>query len=308
MQYKVPAFPDRAIKAAYAAFMVLLLTSPTDAAPAVLQHDIPATTADPAAHQPANKITGQTDDNFVAVASVHGQRKGRLFLFIDGTATSPAMTKDIALYGAERGYNVISVAYPNNHAIAQICDASEDPDCSGKVREEVLTGHDLSPQVSVREADAIEPRVRKLLAYLSIHYPEEGWGKFLHGQSIDWSIVSVAGHSQGAGYAAMLAKRHKVFRMLMISGVADVTQDGAPAPWLSRPGATPAEREYGLTNVFDPIVRLRVARAGWKALGLDAFGPIRSVSRLSPPIPGFAPAGQYTTRRVWHEGPPQHGF
>ncbi len=254
--------------------------------PTLVEHEIAMTTIDPNANQPPNKTTGAIDSNISAVVNTPGQRKGRIFLFIDGTGTSPTMTKDIVGFAAGRGYNAVSIAYPNNTAVAQICKKSSDADCTGKVREEILTGIDTSPLVSVKPADAIEPRLAKLLDHLRKQYPAEGWGRFLSGQIVDWSRVSVVGHSQGAGYAAMIAKRHAVFRMMMISGVADVTNDGAPAPWLFQRGMTPAEREYGLTNVFDPVVRLRTAMASWHAMGIDRFEQLRSIDRLQPPYRG----------------------
>ncbi|WP_329740491.1 BPSS1187 family protein [Dyella sp. A6] len=274
------------------AIILLLASSSTaqSASPAssqpLVEHEISVSVVDPAAHQPPNKITGNVDSNISVVTDAPGQRKGRLFLFIDGTGTSPEMTKDIVLFAAGRGYNAVSIAYPNNTAIAQICKTSPDPDCTGKVREEMLTGRDTSPLISVAKADAIEPRLKGLLNYLHRRYPTEGWGRFLSGPGIDWSLVSVAGHSQGAGYAAMIAKRHAVYRLLMISGVADVTADGAPAPWLFKPGKTPLDREYGLTNLFDPIVRFRRAKDSWHAMGLDRFGQIRSIDRQPPPYKG----------------------
>ncbi|WP_152032936.1 BPSS1187 family protein [Gallaecimonas mangrovi] len=293
MRYPLSVFLCQKIALAWFAFVVSSLALPAraddidqNAQPLLLQHEVAVSLVDAVSQQPANKMTGQADSNLVVVAANAGARKGRLFLFIDGTGTSPAMTKDIALFGAKRGYNVISIAYPNNIAIAQLCDGVADKDCSGKVREEMLTGVDHSPVVAVAKADAIEPRLLKTLIYLRRHYPTEGWGKFLQQGRINWGQVSVAGHSQGAGFAAMIAKRHEVLRLLMISGVADVTQDGATAPWLYRPGATPAAREYGLSNFFDPVVRLRVARASWNAMGLGAFGSLRSVDRLSPPYLG----------------------
>lgn len=47
--------------------------------------------ADPRAQQPANRITGQVDDD-IAIAA-RGRPAGRLFLFIDGTGTSPDMAQ-----------------------------------------------------------------------------------------------------------------------------------------------------------------------------------------------------------------------
>src|SRR3989454_8797409 len=54
-----------------------------------------------------------------------------------------------------------------------------DPNCSGNLRLEVLTGADVSANVSVTPANSIDNRLAKLLGYLADQYPAEGWSRFM---------------------------------------------------------------------------------------------------------------------------------
>ncbi|HEX3886573.1 MAG TPA: hypothetical protein VHW05_03665 [Phenylobacterium sp.] len=250
----------------------------------IVRHDIDVTTVDPAAVQAANRHTGQPNKHFVLAAQNPSARKKKLFLYIVGSGVSETTAQEILYEGARRGYNAIAIAYRNYEAVVPLCARSSDDDCTGKVREEILTGVDMTPLVTIGPKDALEPRLQKLLVYLRATYPSEGWGEFLKDGDTDWSKVTVAGHSQGAGHVALLAKRHRMDRAVMISGVADRAPSGKPAPWLSRPNATPVERQFGFINVSDPVVTLPVALASWKAIGLK--GPPTSVDGQKPDFGG----------------------
>jgi hypothetical protein len=250
----------------------------------IVRHDIDVTTVDSTAVQAANRRTGKPNKNLVLAPQSPSDRKNKLFLYIVGSGISETTAQEILYAGARRGYNAIAIAYRNYEAVVPLCARSSDDNCTGKVREEILTGIDLSPLVTVTPKDALEPRLQKLLVYLNATYPSEGWGEFLKGNDIDWSKVSAAGHSQGAGHVALLAKRHEMDRAVMISGVADVTAGGKPAPWLSLPNKTPVDRQYGFTNVADATVTFPVAEASWKAIGLK--GPMTSVDGQKPDFGG----------------------
>jgi hypothetical protein len=250
----------------------------------IIRHDIDVTTIDPTAVQAANRRTGQPNKHFVLAPQKPADRKKKLFLYIVGSGISETTAQEMLYAGARRGYNAIAIAYRNYEAVVPLCARSPDDDCTGKVREEILTGLDLTPLVTIAPKDALEPRLQKLLVYLDATYPGEGWGEFLKGGDIDWSKVSAAGHSQGAGHVAMLAKRHEMARSVMISGVADLARDGKPAPWLSLPDKTPVDRQYGFTNVADTVVTFAVAEASWKAIGLK--GPMTSVDGQKPDFGG----------------------
>jgi hypothetical protein len=250
----------------------------------VLRHDIEVTTVDPTAEQAANRLTGVPNKNFVLAPEAPAGRKKRLFLYVVGSGVSETTAQEILYEGARRGYNAIAIAYRNYEAVVPLCARSTDDDCTGKIREEILTGADLTPQVDVKPKDALEPRLQKLLAYLQATYPSEGWGEFLKGGETDWSKVTAAGHSQGAGHVALLAKRHAMARAVIISGVADLDRSGRPAPWLSRKNLTPVDRQYGFTNVEDGVVTFPIAAASWRAIGLK--GPMTSVDGAKPDFGG----------------------
>lgn len=196
------------------------------------------------------------------------------------------MTEEIVRAGARRGYHSIALAYPNYDAVGVLCLASLDSECSAKVREEILTGVDLTPLVTIATADAFETRLQRLLSYLAVNHPDEGWQNFISDGVVDWSKISAVGHSQGAGHVAYLAKRHAMLRAVMISGVADITAAAQPAPWLYRTNATPVDRQYGFSHLLDLVVPFVVANRSWAAIGLDTFGPVRSVDNLSSPYGG----------------------
>lgn len=285
----------------------------------ILRHDIEVTTVDPTAVQAPNRWTGKPNRHFVLAPQDPAARKKKLFLYIVGSTISETTAQEILYAGARRGYNAIAIAYRNYEAVVPLCARSSDDDCTGKIREEILTGADTSPLVDITPKDALEPRLQKLLVHLRATYPAEGWGEFLKGDEIDWSKISAAGHSQGAGHVALLAKRHEMARAVIISGVADFTAAGKPAPWLFRPNVTPVERQYGFTNVDDQTVRLPLAEASWKAIGLK--GPLTSVDHQSPDYGGshmlttsVLPAGRNVhvgmvdddTLARGHDGAPVH--
>lgn len=280
-----------------------MTASGADADAGLVRHDVSVTAADPAATQAPNALTQAPDRHIALLPAANAVRKARLFLFVAGTRTATSMVQDIVRTAARRGYHAISIAYPNAEAVAALCKASADDDCTGKVREEILTGEDLSPLVTVSRADAVEPRLYRLLVYLDAKYPGEGWQAFLSHGAVDWSRISAAGHSQGAGHVALLAKRHALLRSMMISGVADVTSSGRTAPWLSRPNATPVERQYGFSHISDPVVPLAVARASWEAIGLARFGPVQGTDLKRAPYGG---SHQLTTRRPLTAGVNAH--
>lgn len=250
----------------------------------IVRHDIDVSTVDPAAVQAANRWTGKPNRHFILVPQDSSRRKKRLFLYLVGSGISETSAQEIMYASARRGYNAIAIAYRNYEAVVPLCARSADDDCTEKVREEILTGKDLTPLVTVAPADALEPRLQKLLVYLRAAYPAEDWGEFLQGDEVSWPLISAAGHSQGAGHVALLAKRHAMYRAVMISGVADVTSSGKPAPWLSLPSATPVDRQYGFTHVGDMTVTLSVAEASWRAIGLK--GPLISVDGQQPGFGG----------------------
>jgi hypothetical protein len=181
----------------------------------------------------------------------------------------------------------------------------------------------------VSRANSIESRLLKLLSYLAEQHPEEGWSGYLHGKAggdqdgsgralgaalleccrharrgdredgqvqggLKWSSIMVAGWSQGAGHAPLIARDHEVARVMMLEGPADrrqVNPPANPARWLFEPHATPSARYFGLAHVRG-LTSVPGAQPGdpfylesaWQALGIDQLGQTVLVDTATPPF------------------------
>lgn len=208
--------------------------------------------------------------------------KGRLFVMLPGTGGTPRNQRLILRTGALRGYHAVGLTYPNDDAITQLCAGSQIDDCPGLARREVVTGEDSSPLVAVDAGNSIRARLTALLTYLAATYPNEGWGQFVAAGQPNWSLITVAGHSQGAGHAAYMAKLYSLDRAVMFSAPGDTgAAPGAPAPWLSLPNVTAASRQYGFTHTGDELAPYALVTASWGRIGLSAFGAAVSVDTVA---------------------------
>lgn len=228
--------------------------------------------------------------------------KGRLFVMLPGTDAVPRFYRFILRTGAPRGYHAIGLTYPNDEAIGTLCANSSVPDCAGLARNEVITGADSSPLVNVNPANSITGRLIALLTYLAATFPNEGWGQYLVGGQPDWSVITVAGHSQGSGHAAYLAKLQNLDRTVMFSGPGDVgIAPGSSAPWFSLPNITPVSRQYGFTHTGDTLVPFPLVTRNWGVIGLGAFGVPVSVDTVAV---AFANSRQLMTSAAPNPNPP----
>jgi len=229
-------------------------------------------------------ITAHLSAHFVAMPDSAAGAQNKLFVMLPGTGAVPRFYRQIVRTGADRGYRSVGLTYPNDTAVIDLCAVNADPDCAGKVRREVLTGVDHSPLVSVDRDNSIIGRLEDLIRYLNVAYPSEGWGQFLFAGQLDWSRVTVAGHSQGAGHAAYFGKLHLMDRIVMFSGPSDLgSMNTTPALWLGLPNVTPESRQYGFTHTADELVPLALVNANWALLGLSGFGPITGVDGTISP-------------------------
>ncbi len=185
-----------------------------------------------------------------------------LLVFLPGTTGDPARVQLFLGKAADAGYRVISLSYDNEPAVMQACARDPDPGCGERFRQSRLFGGFNTPP-----EEAIVGRLTKLLRRLDLNHPEEGWRAYLANGAPDWPHIAVAGHSQGGGMAAMLAKRVPVARVLLFSGPPDFVLPGRePAPWLATPSATPIDRWYGLYHGNEPLAPL--LQRAYAALGL----------------------------------------
>jgi hypothetical protein len=171
---------------------------------------------------------------------------------------------------------------------------AQDPDaaCFAKTRLQIIDGTERTTKVSVNRANSIENRLMKLLEYLDAKYPGEGWGAYVDGDTPDWSSIVAAGHSQGGGHAALIARDHVLARVAMLSAPVDHVgpnqrqiDTSEPAPWLRDAHATPADRYFAFGHVSDEGSNWKLQ---WPALGLGLtdFGPIANVANAEPPYGG----------------------
>lgn len=108
-----------------------------------------------------------------------------------------------------------------------------------------MAGAPVSDLVQVDRANSIEGRLTGLLGGL-----QGSWREFYDGGQPVWEKMVAIGHSQGSGHAAYLGKQHRLRGVIMLAGPQDTGAAG-PAPWLSRPGATPGPRYQAFLHKDD---------------------------------------------------------
>lgn len=233
-----------------------------------------------------NIITAIGDEHHVYISDSL-KPLNKLFVFLPGTGGRGKNPRFVPQFAARMGYHSISLTYPSDLALAQICKSSPDQLCFDNGRDEIIFGKDLSKEWNVNEANGIENRLRKLLLYLSKAYPSEKWNQFLtKNEEINWLKVCVAGQSQGGGHAAFIAQRKKVDRVLMFGSPKDYSDYfHKPAQWLYAKSETSINRYFGFVHTLDE-------RNGctwpeqveiFKIMGFDVFGKWVNVDEAKPP-------------------------
>jgi len=227
-------------------------------------------------------INTALEDHIVHVPT--GPRNGRLLVYLPSSRAPASSGGRFQVEAAKLGYHVIGLSYPNNPGLVSFCGPSADPNtCYETTRIEVITGEPVSDFVTISVANSIDNRLAKLLQWLAANRPGEGWQSFLSQGAPKWRHIVVAGHSQGAGHAVMIAKLRLVSRVVMLSGVTDAI-NGAAAAWVEVV-ATPPDRFFGLVHLQDNQFRPGVL-SNWTALGMDVFGPAVAPDASSPPYEG----------------------
>jgi pimeloyl-ACP methyl ester carboxylesterase len=187
--------------------------------------------------------------------SVKSSLTPRLLLVLPGTKGKPRNFMRFCDMAAGMGYHVLALSYDNAHNIRKLCQQSKDADCYLHIRQEIVLGNDASDLISVSADASIEQRLRDALIYLSTQDAYGQWSQFLKGTQIQWASLTVAGHSQGAGHAALLGKRYALQRVILIAGPNDYhTETAGPADWLSSKSATPANRWYVWLHAYDSSI------------------------------------------------------
>ena len=179
-------------------------------------------------------------------------RRNQLLVFLPGTGgRNDGSPRAFSTTAAELGYHVIDLSYPNLIS-ATVCWQQSDPACFENFRREIIEGRDTSPLIAVGRADSIENRLEKLLKMLNVREPERGWGQFLDpAGGVAWQKVALAGQSQGGGHAALIAREHRVARVLLFGAPKDYNPKlRKPATWY-RSGSTPVERFFAFVHTRD---------------------------------------------------------
>jgi hypothetical protein len=218
-------------------------------------------------------------DHLIYVPSVSSRPE--LFVYLVGTDTIP-FTDSLMLEVVAEHMKVIAPQYVNAPGISTICIPDPDPDCYEKMRLEGIYGTDDSPHADVSMTNSIVHRVVKLLEWLDAEQPAVGWSDYLEAGQPRWDRIALAGHSRGAGMAALIARDHEVERVLMLGGTADFRSPfmGEPADWITDPKVTPIERHFGFAHVNDtPLIEV-----AWDAMELP--GPPAIVDDSAPPYSG----------------------
>jgi outer membrane murein-binding lipoprotein Lpp len=207
-----------------------------------------------------------------------------LFVLFPGTGGQPDCCQLLLQEAARLGFHALGLAYQNTKAVGEIC--LNDLSCYGTVRQNDFNGSDPSAFSDVSPDQSISARLVDLLGYLSRKYPSEGWSSFVSGSQVTWGTTVVAGHSQGGGDAAYIAKVVRTEGVVLLSSVVDSTSTSPPraATYLTTGHLTPLSRYVGFDHTRDPFYPK--IRADWTALGLDALGQATSVDRGSPPYLG----------------------
>ena len=219
-------------------------------------------------------ISNATGQHFVAAPGRANQSQD-LLVFLPGTGGRPNFYTTFLRHAAERGHHAIGLAYVNTEAVNELCASTRTPTCREDVRTEVITGAERSSLVGVNVANSIDNRVRALLSWLDQNFPGEGWSAFLTNGEPRWDRIIIAGHSQGGGHAAMIARLRVVRRAVLFSAT-------EPAPWTTTPFATPRSRLFGFVHRLEPSY-LGITNS-WRLM--QFVGPIASVDGATPPFAG----------------------
>jgi pimeloyl-ACP methyl ester carboxylesterase len=255
-------------------FVMIYLKKPCSLLPAVLlflsghlSAQLKVQLIPPAA---TDKQISEVHSPHIALYNPSRPSRYRLVLMIQGTGASAVSCRAFDSCIAAMGYPVISIDYPNN-VITTVCSTSADSSCFDGFRKEIVFGTACSPVVEVDSANSLVHRFTTLLLYLSKHDKAGRWNEFLRGDQPRWDRIIAAGHSQGAGHAAYLAKCFPLAGALMLSGPQDYLKVfHSPAPWLYRKGRTDAARQYAFLHVKDPFnYQFQVADVA-AATGLNA--------------------------------------
>jgi len=205
-----------------------------------------------------------------------------LYLFMPGSGQLPEIRSEWVLESAANaGLRAISLAYQNQGSVSDKCWTSKDPDCMERVRMERIYGVDTSGEVECNYEESVVGLLNELLHMLHEYHPQMNWLKWLDENGDPrWEQIIVAGHSQGAGNAAFIAKEHLVARVIMYAGPYDRDTTARvdykdkvyeEAHWINYESATPHNRYLAFYHQLDNAPYTFILENNYrKLLGLHA--------------------------------------
>jgi hypothetical protein len=204
--------------------------------------------------------------------------KNKLFLFFPGTGAVPFNYREVLKNAAKLGYHSIGLTYPNAEAVNTLCISSTDETCHSRIRNEVFDGIDRSIDVVVDVNNCIENRLIKLLQYLQLQFPNEGWSQYFVSNAIQWDKIIVSGHSQGGGHAGFISKIKNVDRVVMFAAMDWIPLLNKNADWIYWDGPTSKNRYFGFTHENDESVEFSKIQTTWINYGMDKYGSVANTS------------------------------
>lgn len=204
-----------------------------------------------------------------------------LVILLPGTSRYPGNYKFIMEKLALLGYHVIGLSYKYDSPVNPICQATNDVTCHYRARMENIDGVDRHPDVSVNTSNSILNRLKKVLQYLVVNKPGQGWDQFYSGGLVQWDKVIISGHSQGAALAAIMGKEFPAKRVVMFS-VMDFLDSGAIPSWVDN--TTNHERFYALIHPKDELIAFYRAQIGWEKLGMIEYGAMSNIDCSTYPF------------------------
>jgi pimeloyl-ACP methyl ester carboxylesterase len=191
---------------------------------------------------------GEARGPHYAVVDNSVEPNGYLLLSLGGTNSLPSDFLPFDKVAAQEGFAALALDYPNT-VITTSCKKSNQPDPCTLFREEINSGAQVSELVEVDQLNSIEHRLEAALRYQAEQNPER-FGDFVNQEGPVWEKIVVVGHSQGAGHAGYLAKKHPLQAAILLAGPQDTT-DAGPASWLSAPSATEPSRYLAFLHQND---------------------------------------------------------
>ena len=88
---------------------------------------------------------------------------------------------------------------------------------NGNDYDTLASGYHFNPP-NTYGGDNVHHRVLTWLQFLDGKYPSQGWNQFYSGSTVNWSKITVAGHSQGSGLVPQVLDTYPAYRGIMVSG------------------------------------------------------------------------------------------